>query len=153
MELFKLLFFSTFLLLFGSLFDAILIYLFLTITYKTNITYNNNFDLTDSVINLINIIMHFIIYQFNNFVIMLNKTKYGFIVISLYNYLDSKIVKIKKNIFSWFILQPIKFIIGKTIRRIFFQDSLYKLDSSSITSKVKLETNTDIYNFLDKLLD
>jgi len=153
MELVKLLFFTTFILLFGSLFDAILIYLFLTITYKTNITYNNNFNLTDSIINLINIIMHFIIYQFDIFVIMLNKTKYGFLITSSYNYLDSKIVKIKKNIFSWFILQPTKFIIRKTIKHISFQDSLYKLESSSITSKVKLETNTDIYNFLDKLLD
>jgi hypothetical protein len=153
MELLKLLFFTTFILLFGSLFDAILIYLFLTITYKTNITYNNNFNFTDSIINLINIIMHFIIYQFNIFIIMLNKTKYGFLITSSYNYLDSKIVKIKKNIFSWFILQPTKFIIGKIIKHISFQDSLYKLDSSSITSKVKLETNTDIYNFLDKLLD
>jgi hypothetical protein len=153
MELLKLLFFTTFILLFGSLFDAILIYLFLIITYKTNITYNNNFNFTDSIINLINIIMHFIIYQFNIFIIMLNKTKYGFLITSSYNYLDSKIVKIKKNIFSWFILQPTKFIIGKIIKHISFQDSLYKLDSSSITSKVKLETNTDIYNFLDKLLD
>jgi len=164
MELFKLIICITILFLFNLsvLVDTILIYLFLMITYKTNINYDNNFDPTIMIINLINVIMHLIIYQFNNFVKAINKTKYGILIISSYNYLDSKVIQIKNFIFYQVVLNPIKFVIGKTIGTIYNNDIIKELKVNNInqnnvikktiiSSKVTLETNDDIYNFLNKL--
>lgn len=174
MELFKLMIFSTSLFLFGYgvLFETMLIYLFLTITYKTNINYNNTLDPMTIFVNLINIMMHLIVYQFDNFVKSINKTRYGSLAISTYNYLDSKVVQIKNLIFHWLVLIPIKFILGKTIGTL-LDDNVIKaikeikqtklnrnnikqtptIKRSLVSSKVKLETNADISNFLDRLLD
>jgi hypothetical protein len=168
MDLFKLIIFSTSLSLFSSstLFDMMLIYLFLTITYKTNIYYNNNSDLVGVLVNTINIMMHLMVYQFNNFVNVINKTKYGSLAISSYNYLDSKVVKIKTIIFNWLVLVPVKFVIEKTMGTL-DEDMNKEIREMKLTninqepvikktvvgSKVKLETNADISNFLDKLLD
>lgn len=138
MELFTLIIFSTSLFLFGAnayiLFGTMLIYSFLIIIYKTNINYGNNLD-------LINIALQLIIYQFNNFVKAINKTRYGSLIINFYNYLDSIIVQIKKLIFN-------KFIMNKTIRTL-LDSKIVKENSTNI----KLETNIDISNFLDGLLN
>jgi hypothetical protein len=168
MDLFKLIIFSTSLSLFSSstLFDMMLIYLFLTITYKTNIYYNNNSDLVGVLVNTINIMMHLMVYQFNNFVNVINKTKYGSLAISSYNYLDSKVVKIKTIIFNWLVLVPVKFVIEKTMGTLdedmnkeIREMKLTNINQELIIKKTvvgsegKLETNADISNFLDKLLD
>ena len=171
MELFKLIIFSTSLFLFGSgaFFDTMLIYLFLTLTYKTNINYSNNLDPMAILINLINIMMHLIVYQFNDFVKAIDKTKYGSLAVSSYNYLDSKVVQIKNLIFHWLVLIPVKFLMGKTIGTLLDDDMIkaikeMKANSANIkqaptikktvvSSEVKLETNADISNFLDRLLD
>lgn len=141
MELFTLIIFSTSLFLFGAnaciLFGTMLIYSFLIIIYKTNINYLNNLDL-----------MTVFIYQFNNFVKAINKTRYGSLIINFYNYLDSIIVQIKKLIFNWLVLIPGKFIMNKTIRTL-LDSKIVKENSTNI----KLETNIDISNFLDGLLN
>lgn len=164
MELFKLIICITILFFFNLsvLVDTILIYLFLMINYKTNINYDNNVDPIIMTINLINIIMHLIIYQFNNFVKAINKTKYGILIIYSYDYLDSKVIQIKNLIFYQVVLNPIKFVIGKTIGTIYNNDIIKELKVNNInqnnvikktisSSEVTLETNDDIYNFLNKL--
>ena len=157
MELFKLIIFSTslFLLGSGSLFDITLIYLFLKMVYKTNINYNNNIGPIDILVNLINIMMHFVIYQFDNFVNSINKTQSGSFVISSYNYLDSKIVHYKTMFFNWLIFLPIKYLMAKSINKLKFKynKQTSEIKKLSVDSAIKLETNADISNFLDKLLD
>ena len=132
-------------------------------TYKTNNNYDNNLDPITLLVNLINIMMHLLVYQFNDFVKAINKTKYGSLIVSSYNYLDSKVVQIKNLIFNWLVLIPVKFIMGKTIRTL-LDGNMIKTNRTNIkqiptikkndvSSEVKLETNADIFNFLDRLLD
>lgn len=171
MELFKLIIFSTSLFFFGSgaLFDTMIIYLFLMMTYKTNINYNNNLDHLMLLVNLINIMMHLIVYQFYVFVVAINKTKYGNLAVTSYNYLDSKVAQIKNLMFNWLVLLPVKFVMGKTIGTLLNDDMIkvikeLKANGSNIkqtptikntgfSSDVKLETNADISKFLDRLLN
>ena len=190
MELFKLIIFSTSLFLFGpgTFFDTVLIYLFLNLTYKSGINYNNTYDPMMVLVNLINIMMHLIVYQFHDFVKALNKTQYGSIAVSTYNYLDDKVTRIKQIIFHWFVLLPMKFVMRKTIGSLMDESVLntikdMKVNKNSqlqnqgpnetsldarargfasagpiirkteISKEIKLETNQDISNFLDRLLD
>lgn len=172
MELFKLIIFSTSLFLFGAsaFFDTTLIYLFLNMTYKSRISHENTYDPMMILVNLINIMMHLIVYQFNYFVKAINKNQYGLMVTSAYNYLDDKVVRIKNLIFHWVVLLPMKFVMRKTLGSLMDESVVnaikdMKINKSinenqqmpvikrtPISKEIKLETNQDISNFLDSLM-
>jgi hypothetical protein len=169
MELFKLLIFSTCLFLFGTgaLFDTLLIYLFLNMAYKSKISYVNTLDPTMFLVNLINIMMHLIVYQFNDFIKIINQTYGGRLLISSYNYLDELVVRVKTLFFHWIVLTPMKYVMSKTMGSLINEDVMKTIKEIKTTNNgqipvikktlvspdIKLETNQDISNFLDRLLE
>jgi hypothetical protein len=145
---------------YGISFNIIVFHLFLNLVYRANIQYSNNLDLYTIIIILINIMIHIIIYYFNEFIYRVNKTWIGYNIIYAYNFIDEKITKIKSIIINQ--------IMGKTIRFIWNMSKTLLLDESVNETlqilksknifghinapKIKLKTNSDINNFLDNLL-
>lgn len=156
MDLIKLIFFnaSLFLFSYSVLINIILIYLFLNMIYKMKVSYSDNLDTMYVIINLINITMHMIIYKIYNIIDTMNKTFIGNLIISSYNYLDSKITYYKNQLF----LFPIRFIINKVFGISLDNDIINKFNKQSPVIKkmkinTKLETNIEISNFLDEILN
>jgi hypothetical protein len=156
MDLIKLIFFnaSLFLFSYSVLINIILIYLFLNMIYKMKVSYSDNLDTMYVIINLINITMHMIIYKIYNIIDTMNKTFIGNLIISSYNYLDSKITYYKNQLF----LFPIRFIINKVFGIPLDNDIINKFNKQSPVIKktkinTKLETNIEISNFLDEILN
>jgi hypothetical protein len=95
-----------------------------------------------------------IIYKIYNVIDAINKTFIGNLIISSYNYLDSKITYYKNQLF----LFPIRFIINKVFGISLDNDIINKFNKQSPVIKktkinTKLETNIEISNFLDEILN
>lgn len=152
MDLIKLVIFNTSLFLFSysMLANIILSYLLMSIIYNMKVSYSDNIDTMHIIINLINIIMHMIIYKIYNVIDRMKQTYIGNFIILSYNYLDSKIIYYKNQLF----LFPIRCILNKIFGTSLDVKNINDCDKKKvvITHNIKLETNTDISNFLNKIL-
>ena len=148
-----------------TFYNLIIISLFLKIIYKMNFTSVNDSDPIMLMVNITNIFMHLISYQISNFISKVNNNIFSYIL-TKYNYWNNKFIKLKSNIISY----PMKFFMKKLINNSLNNDAINIIQQIKLQTKnnlqhipnikktiinpdIKLNTNKDISNFLDNLLD
>ncbi len=147
--------------------------LFLRIGYKLNLMNMHDFDPIMLMLNIINILMHFFVYKMTKLIGIINNTKWGNYVLEKYNYLNNKYVNIKNSLIHTIMMFPIKFVMknlnkpsdttdNSTLTNIIHQIQLENrvnsqkipvIRKTTIDTNIELNTNKDISNFLDNLLE
>lgn len=146
MELLQLIFlvFSYSVMSTGTFFNTVLVYLFLNLTYKkNNIVNSNNFDLSLIFINLINLILHLLVYQMGLLVNIIKKNQYGNQIINIYDNINTKYLLLKNKLLYYVIFYPLKLINKKVMNYINIENN----------TNIHLKSNQDINKFLDGLID
>lgn len=146
MELLQLIFlvFSYSVMSTGTFFNTVLVYLFFNLTYKkNNLVNSNNFDLSLIFINLINLILHLLVYQMGLLVNIIKKNQYGNQIINIYNNINTKYLLLKNKLLYYVIFYPLKLINKKVMNYINIENN----------TNIHLKSNQDINKFLDGLID
>jgi hypothetical protein len=127
-----------------TFFNTVLVYLFLNLTYKkNNLVNSNNFDLSLIFINLINLILHLLVYQMGLLVNIIKKNQYGNQIINIYNNINTKYLLLKNKLLYYVIFYPLKLINKKVMNYINIENN----------TNIHLKSNQDINKFLDGLID
>jgi len=145
MELLQLIFFSfsySFLST-GTFLNTLLLYSFLSLTYRNNILNSNNLDPTIILSNFIKVMLHLLVFQVGLLVNIIKKNPNGNKIINIYNNVNIKYVMLKNKLLYYIILTPTKLITNK----------IFKYISNDDNSNIQLKSNQDINKFLDGLLD
>lgn len=129
--------------------NFIIFILFLKVVYNSNIKLINNIDPLIIFCNMINIMLHLIVYQTQK--INKNLTNYTIIkyVSDSYSYLNNKFMFIKNRVFNYIFLRTTKIVLNKPNNNLQIKPIIKKTNIDTI----KLNTNKDISDFLDKLLE
>jgi len=145
MELLQLIFFSfsySFLST-GTFLNTLLLYSFLSLTYRNNILNSNNLDPTIILSNFIKVMLHLLVYQIELLVNIIKKNPNGNKIINIYNNINIKYVMLKNKLLYNMILKPTKLVTNK----------IFKYINNDDNSNIQLKSNQDINKFLDGLLD
>ena len=127
-----------------TFFNTVLVYLFLNLTYKkNNLVNSNNFDLSLIFINLINLILHLLVYQMGLLVNIIKKNQYGNQIINIYDNINTKYLLLKNKLLYYVIFYPLKLINKKVMNYINIENN----------TNIHLKSNQDINKFLDGLID
>ncbi len=171
----------------STFFDTVLICLFLKITYKTNLLQANQYDPTSVLLNLVNIMLHLMVYQMGVMIEITKQNNIGNKVICTYNQLNTKYVQLRNKLLHWVLFTPMKFVMKKAIGNLVDEtameeikklsqmqaqkmasgsgsnehlqgfglgfNNIPKLPKTTISPNIKLNSNQDINNFLDGLLE
>jgi hypothetical protein len=140
------------------LFDTIFIFIFLKINYKTQIIDYNPYNNISVLINFINIIIYLTIYYINIIFYVVKQNNFGNMIICTYNHINSKYIKIKNKILYYTLVTPVIFIIKKIFNNLvkkfeINKNLIDKQNMYNLNYTHKLQTNQDINNFLDRLID
>lgn len=157
----------------GTFFDTCLIYLFLRITYKSNMIQFNQNDPMSIMLNLTNIMLHLMVYQMGIMIEFAKQNTLGDRIISGYNILNLRYINLRNKVLHWILYKPMKFALGKVVGNLmddqalneikkmsmeqsvnlnFNPNTLPKIPKTQINPDLKLDSNHDINNFLDGLL-
>ena len=127
-----------------TFFNTVLVYLFFNLTYKkNNLVNSNNFDLSLIFINLINLILHLLVYQMGLLVNIIKKNQYGNQIINIYDNINTKYLLLKNKLLYYVIFYPLKLINKKVMNYINIENN----------TNIHLKSNQDINKFLDGLID
>ena len=151
----------------NKFFECAFIFLFFKINYENRTLEYNPHDHISVLMNLINMTIHYTVYQMVIIVKVIKQYNFGNSVICTYDKINFKFIELKNNLINYIIFSPIKFIMKKLLwyllnNKLKFNSPSAFISTTTPTSRlhktnmnpcVKLETNQDINNFLDGLLD
>jgi hypothetical protein len=141
----------------STLFDTVMIYSFISISYKTNILQNNNYDPISIFMNSINTMMYLLVIQMNLIIAILKEYKYSKKVISIYEQLNNKYVKLRNKLLYFILFKPMQFVMKRAFGNLFDQSILEQikkmgqLQLQSQAEKNGLDNQINLKDFLNDL--